>query len=138
MVAMNNHLLLSEFEDDHKLSDVHVPKSLHMAKHVQGTEDAAKYDFGWCPMCAWRYPPGPDRASKTKSDLLTCTETCPNGGSANMRYVKHVLIRNECFFVWFKVLVVSLFPFVPYWCRQRLATQSGISGVAGISHSKML
>ena len=80
MVAMNNHLLLSEFEDDHKLSDVHVPKSLHMAKHVLGTEDAAKYEFGWCPVCAWRYPPDPDRANKTKSELLT--ETCPNCGTA--------------------------------------------------------
>ena len=50
------------------------PQSYHMVKAVLGVEDAADFEFAWCPTCAWRYPP-PAQGHQHSLD-----ETCPRCG----------------------------------------------------------
>lgn len=72
--------LLKEFVGDHKIDQVRMPRSMHMVKHVLGTEDATKYEFGWCEKCALRFAADPDFPKKSRDELLG--ETCPQCGCA--------------------------------------------------------
>ena len=74
-MAMNQYLLFNEFKDPSHVTNVNLPKSLHLVKAVLGTEDASKYEFGCCPKCAWRYDADPHQEDKTKAALMQ--ETCP-------------------------------------------------------------
>ena len=78
MMAQQSRLLLEEQDGPAKITGIKFPTSLHMAKAVLGTEDASTYEFGWCPTCAWRYPPDPGRGGKSRQELLK--ETCPRCG----------------------------------------------------------
>lgn len=77
--AKHDFRLLAEFKGKHKVSEILLPKSMHMVKQVLGTEDASKYEFGWCGNCAMRFEADPDKSTKTKEQLLK--ETCPRCGS---------------------------------------------------------
>lgn len=50
------------------------PTSLHMVKGILGVEDAANFEFAWCPTCGWRYPDLP------KDRKPSPAETCPRCG----------------------------------------------------------
>ena len=78
-IAQHEYDLLSEFEGDHKPREILMPKSLHMVKQVLGTDEAIKYEFGWCEKCAYRFPDDPEFIKKSTEQLLR--ETCPRCGS---------------------------------------------------------
>lgn len=78
-IAQHEYDLLSQFEGEHKPREILMPTSLHMVKQVLGTDEATKYEFGWCEKCAYRFPDDPDFIKKSTEQLLR--ETCPRCGS---------------------------------------------------------
>lgn len=95
MIAEENYGLLSGFKGEHKPHEILLPHSMHMVKQVLGTEDAAKYEFGWCSECAMRFEVDPDKATKTREQLLQ--ETCPRCGHLKYEVCPLILlIRTSC------------------------------------------
>jgi len=88
-ISQHMAVLLDEFSGSSQVHDIKVPRSLHMAKAVLGTQDAALFEFGWCSECAWRYLPDLQRPTKTKQALLA--ETCPRCGTS-----KYVVCSPPC------------------------------------------